>query len=360
MSFKVSIILGLAALAAASPVASPQLLDLDFIAAQGPAPTPIIAIGQTAQVITFDATSAASAAVAAVTQAAAADATVTAAVNKRNNIAARSACDPLALGSGPTPSNDTPSKWLAMPNWAAAASAAPLVSGYDVSFINQQGANNANGYLGYYTMKSYDVAQCASKCDAASGCAAFNVYFERGPVVIPGDGCPNPNSTTTIKCVLWGGPVTIANAVNRGQWQDEFQVLTAGNNGYVNHNIDDVPGYSSAEYLGNAAINSPSSANSHLGFVLFSDGSPFDAGRCAAACTAKTQMIQAAAADNSTAQACNFFNTYILSNNSMPIGQSCSMYDRAWPNSYATNNGQYDQYGNHVGVSYSYSFSVKN
>jgi len=360
MSLRVNIILGLAALAAASPLAAPQLLDLEFIAAQGPAPTPTIAIGKTAQVITFDATSAASAAVAAVTQAAAADATVTAAVNKRSNIVARSACAPLAVGSGPHPSNDTPLGWLAMPDWAATASAAPSVPGYDKAFTNQQGANNANGYLGYYTMNSYDVAQCASKCDAVTGCAAFNVYFERDPVVIPGDRCLNPSSTTTIKCVLWGGPVSIANAVNLGQWQDQFQVLTAGNNGYVNHNIDNVAGYSPANYIGNAAINAPSTSNSFLGSVLITDGTPFDAGRCAAACNAKTKMIQQSSGDSYTAKACNFFNTYILSNNSNPIGQSCSLYDRAWSNSYATNDGQYDQYGNHIGISYSYSFTVQN
>lgn len=146
MSIKL-VVLALAAFAAAAPRAAPQLLDLDFIAAQGPAPTPTIAIGVASQVITFDATAAASAAAAAVIQAADTDSTVAVAVGKRGLIAARSNCLPLTPGSGAHPADDTPSGWLAMPDWASAANAAPAVSGYTTAFVNQQGANNANGFV---------------------------------------------------------------------------------------------------------------------------------------------------------------------------------------------------------------------
>jgi len=33
------------------------------------------------------------------------------------------------------------------------------------------------------------------------------------------------------------------------------------------------------------------------------------------------------------------------------------MYSKTWDNSYATNDGQWDSYGNHISITYSYSFS---
>lgn len=55
------------------------------------------------------------------------------------------------------------------------------------------------GYLGFTNLASYDSEKCASKCNAISGCAAFNLYFERDPTKDPGTGCENPSSTTNIK-----------------------------------------------------------------------------------------------------------------------------------------------------------------
>jgi hypothetical protein len=37
----------------------------------------------------------------------------------------------------------------------------------------------------------------------------------------------------TVKCVLWAGAVAISNANNYGQWRNQFQVLIAGSNGYI-------------------------------------------------------------------------------------------------------------------------------
>jgi hypothetical protein len=55
--------------------------------------------------------------------------------------------------------------------------------------------------------------------------------FERDPSVVPADSCANPASTTVIKCVLWGSPITAETAVNTGQWRNGFQVVIAGSNG---------------------------------------------------------------------------------------------------------------------------------
>lgn len=67
----------------------------------------------------------------------------------------------------------------------------------------------------------------------------------------------NPRSVTMIKCVFWGGPVNAGNANNYGQYRNQFQVLIAGSNGYVNNTIVPPPGYGTAVDLGTSAINAP-------------------------------------------------------------------------------------------------------
>jgi len=59
----------------------------------------------------------------------------------------------------------------------------------------------------------------------------LSTVYERDPSVVPADSCSNPASTTVIKCVLWGSPVTAETAVNSGQWRADFHVVIAGSNG---------------------------------------------------------------------------------------------------------------------------------
>jgi hypothetical protein len=84
-------------------------------------------------------------------------------------------CAPQPLGSGPIPSPDTASAFLADSDFAAAASAAPVPSGYTNTFTNLQASNNAYGYMGFTTLSSYDSQQCADNCGAIDGCMAFNL-----------------------------------------------------------------------------------------------------------------------------------------------------------------------------------------
>jgi hypothetical protein len=120
-----------------------------------------------------------------------------------------------------------------------------------------------------------DTQTCANKCNAINGCMAINIYFERDPTVDPGNGnsgCANPASTTNIKCVFWGGPVTSDNALNAGQYRNQFQVVVAGSNGYVNNSIATPAGYSGAVDLGTSAINAPFNQygfNSYMGSAIF-------------------------------------------------------------------------------------------
>lgn len=190
----------------------------------------------------------------------------------------------------------------------------------------------------------------------------MNVYFERDPSVDPDTtNCPNPSSVTMIKCVFWGGPVTTANANNVGQYRANFQVIIAGSNGYVNQTLATPPGYSGPTYLGAAAINAPYDSqgyNTYMGAKIFTSG-PFNASLCADFCTAQNKYNLAHPAGNgSPVQTCQFFNTYILYNNtaSHSLGQYCAIYSEAWSSSYATNVGQY-QGSNHLMIDYSYSFA---
>ncbi|KAL9115553.1 MAG: hypothetical protein Q9187_007292, partial [Circinaria calcarea] len=59
------------------------------------------------------------------------------------------------------------------------------------------------GYMGLYTLSSYDTIKCQQYCDTAPSCYAFNMYMERDPSVDPADDCPNPPSITNFKCTLY-------------------------------------------------------------------------------------------------------------------------------------------------------------
>jgi hypothetical protein len=76
--------------------------------------------------------------------------------------------------------------------------------------------------------------------------------FEGDPSLNPdASSCPNPPSTINIKCVFWGGAATAANANNFGQWRDNFQVLIAGSNGYINSTY-------AAKLVGDLSVSSSS------------------------------------------------------------------------------------------------------
>ncbi|KEQ68676.1 hypothetical protein M436DRAFT_26027, partial [Aureobasidium namibiae CBS 147.97] len=263
---------------------------------------------------------------------------------------------------------DTPANFLALGDFASAANKAETPSGYQQTFVNQQASNNANGYLGYTTLPTYDVASCSKKCDFIVGCQAFNIYFERDPKVEPGSGdnCDNPPSTTNIKCSFWGGPVTKENAVNTGQWRKNFQIVIAGSNGYVNNAIAPIPNYKSAAYYGNSIVVPPttdcSSNNPTLAWQLYNDGTPFSASRCAAACDAYSAQAQAnaTAAGTTNPVLCNYFNTFILNKGKQALGQMCYLYSQQFKSSRATAKTQIDSAGNAYTYSFSYGFARSN
>ncbi|KAJ4986840.1 hypothetical protein SVAN01_07645 [Stagonosporopsis vannaccii] len=129
---------------------------------------------------------------------------------------------------------DTDAAFLKDPYYSNAAKHAITPLGFEKVFTNTQASPNAPGYAGYTLLDSYDVQQCADKCNAISGCTSFNVYFERDPSVDPNAAsCSNPPSVTNIKCVWWTSVITTAENVNNGQYRGKFHVVIAGSNGYT-------------------------------------------------------------------------------------------------------------------------------
>ena len=124
------------------------------------------------------------------------------------------------------------------------------------------------------------------------------------------------------------------NSKNAGQWRNKFQVVIAGSNGYVSKSIAPQDGYSGPTFLGNAAINAPldcSGADTYIQPKVFTSG-PFDAGLCAAACSAQSAYNLAhPPSDGTNPKTCQFFNTYMLLKNGVPEGQYCSMVSLASP-----------------------------
>ena len=117
------------------------------------------------------------------------------------------------------------------------ANNAPTPDGYTLVFNNLGASLQASNFMGLYTFTSYDTLSCASKCDQASDCSAFNIYLERDPTISANtQNCPNPPTTTNYRCTIWGAPISSQEATNSGQYQDSFQVVIAGSNGKFSFN----------------------------------------------------------------------------------------------------------------------------
>ncbi|KAF4556160.1 Hypothetical protein D9617_1g080350 [Elsinoe fawcettii] len=264
-----------------------------------------------------------------------------------------SACTPLPQGSGPVPSPDTASRFLSDPQFTAIADSAVVPDGYTKAFSGLQGATEGSGYLGYYTLKSYNPVLCQQWCDKTSGCTAFNIYIERDPTVNPAPACKNPASTSNIKCSLWGLEVSSTTATNRGQWRYDFQVAITASNGY-NSVASPAPADGFTGPVKDAgAIQAPDS--SYMLYKYFSG--PYNPSACATACLAQTDYNKKHPKKDGTYDTCSFFNSYVLSKNGAPQGTYCSLYTKAWSPQYATNYGQY-RGSDYYSVSQSYGWTL--
>lgn len=276
----------------------------------------------------------------------------------KRDLSRRTACVPEPTGNGPIPSPDTAAAFQTYDVFANEANTAQIPTGYDNTFTNllasYSGATDA--YMGYYSLDQYSPQACADICNEIDACLGFNIYFERDPTVNPGSSCPNPPSTTFIKCVLWSTYLSAANALNTGQYRDDFQVVIAGSNGYVKNTVPAVFGYTGT-YLADASINAPlcNGDYTYMGYTMFTD-QPFDPALCGQACTAQNEYNLAHPPATGKPMLCQFFNTYLLMKNGYSQGQICAMYNTSWGCTYADNYGYY--YGSdHYTISLSFSYS---
>lgn len=111
-----------------------------------------------------------------------------------------------------------------------------------------------------------------------------------------------------------------------------------------------------------AAIDAPSITkngqqySTYNGMRLFNEN-PYDPSLCAAACQAQTAFDKEHLVDsNGEYRPCNFFTSYILTQNDVPLGTYCAFYTQTWGAQYATNTGYYwesDVYRTICAASYS-------
>jgi hypothetical protein len=277
----------------------------------------------------------------------------------------RAACDPQPIIAN-TYNVDvsTPDAFADDATIYSVAETAKTPAGYYQNFANKQAANSAMNYLGYYVLPeaTYDVQWCADKCDATSGCFAFNIYFERDPTVDPGVDCPDPEAFANIKCSFWGTGLDEKTLTNSGQWREKFWVSIAGSNAYTSYKMDGpVAGWDGPQKLNTTAINAPlydcQNRWSYLGYKLLQAGS-VDPNLCAAACDAQT-AYNAKHPTATDPYPCNAFGSYILtktnSTGSYQQGQMCALYTAYWDAKFAKNTGSSDP---SIGAKYTYSHST--
>ncbi|KAJ4331916.1 hypothetical protein N0V87_008774 [Didymella glomerata] len=228
------------------------------------------------------------------------------------------------------------------------ARAAATPSGYKQSFVDKTGSSQQIGYLTYKSYDSYNVQGCADACDGEKYCLGFNIFYERDPKFEPKDGCANPEPITNVKCSLYGYPVAGKAATNEGQWRgpqdsngEAFHVVITGSNGYskISKALPSADKFKAGTSLP-AGVSAPldNGYDTYNGMRLFNNN-PYDPALCAAACQAQTDYEMAHPDSNGKYKPCNFFNSYILTQNEVPLGTYCSLYTRTWDSSYATNTG---------------------
>lgn len=161
------------------------------------------------------------------------------ATSTSSSVAASATPDNGACSSMPnygytyTPSNPAPSAFLKDSTLRAQYMSASVPANYTWRFAGFYASVSQAGYMFYTELSSYSPAQCAAICDANSACKGFNIYFERAPQLVPGNGCTNPAPQVDVKCAFYSTAVSEANAVNIGSWRSSFNVVITGGNGYT-------------------------------------------------------------------------------------------------------------------------------
>jgi hypothetical protein len=189
-------------------------------------------------------------------------------------------CAPQPAAYGPPTTPDTPDAFKKNKVYHDMAQKAKTPTGYQQTFKDLGASVNANSYLAYKILESYDVAGCAAYCDETELCEGFNVYIERDPAWNPDQcSCQNPTSIAQYKCSIFGSGVDKEGAVNTGETRNDFEVVIVGSNGYEKKETTPAPptGWKNPQNCDKKLHDEPKYCLGQQSFP-----GPFDASLCAA------------------------------------------------------------------------------
>lgn len=254
--------------------------------------------------------------------------------------------EPSVTQNQPALTNDTASAYRSFPQFAQAAEAVVPDNYNRVGGQEQYNAAIGSiGWYGYNTLKTYDVNQCASLCDAKAQCEGFNLYFERDPSTSPGNAAcanTNPPSITNIKCILHGYKFNPSNFNNIGGFRGKFETAAAGSVGYLKKTSTGLapsfPGFGLDNIVnGNCTINAPldplykdvASGKYVDTFIQSAWFNSTDPANCWSTCVAHTKYTLAHDKDGNQSP-CNYFTAYHIYKNGNFYQQMCGLYTRDW------------------------------
>lgn len=320
--------------------AAPQFINFDaIITSDAPTPTaiPIAVTSASAVVNTVSAVAAASSAAAvqsSVPSVVVAN-TDTAAVQKR---AASTTCSATPAGAGPAITPDTFDAFVGSDLLTPSYNNLTTPPNYSQIQGDQNKSIGSKGWYSLSTLSAYDSSLCAAKCDSLERCEGFNLYFERDPSVnVDPNNCPNPASTTNIKCVLLGSRFQSSDFINGGGWQSQFHVGVAGSVGFLkNSKSGSAPTYNNFQ-LGSLSdeqctINAPSLVQGNSTVNTFIQSAWFSSDnidQCAATCQAHTSYTLAHDPVGKQSP-CNYFTAYQVYKNGAFSQTLCGLYTHDW------------------------------
>ncbi|KAI5359075.1 hypothetical protein Slin15195_G067060 [Septoria linicola] len=252
-------------------------------------------------------------------------------------------CEAQPVGAGPAVRDpDTPAAFLNTPAFRDAALGAATPSGYDRVFQNLQAAFQGNSYITFRNLDSYDTQACSNFCNSEKGCSSFNIYFERAPSLNPSvdatnqtANCPNPASTTYIRCALHGSVIDAKGATNSGQFREQFQVVIAGSNAYSKPGAPiDVPDYKPPQKCPDGGVGDKGK-DWWIGDKFFPGAFNPDFCRIFAKVQTIKNIADAKAKGKKNYSPCNSFNAFEVFDSGKMVGTYCKLFTETLPIAWA-------------------------
>ncbi|KUI63702.1 hypothetical protein VM1G_10433 [Cytospora mali] len=277
---------------------------------------------------------------------------------------------------------DTPEEFLNFTEFYTTARIATVPLGYNLVGQALNGSVYGQVFRGVQLLTSYDPVSCAGICSGMTFCTSFNICepndniprrgclreavadacsadYERDPVLNPDPvNCPNPNSTTNIKCVFWGSSISEELALNDGEIRSSFRVVIAGSNYYIKqdalNNLTDLGFYGprgdgqsntifSADDLIEPTDKYPTFIGGYRGFYARRpEGPSYDPTICAKKCNKLTihnsvNKVNSTPYINGAYPKCNMFTIFEdVQTDAVPFSIVCFFFSTSWDSKYAT------------------------